>query len=396
MALGTPKQAGQSRQETETSAAKQLNVQSVESYNTSVQSFSQPIETEVIQNDYMKNIPPELRAEVERQKNSIVFGDTSTIQKFGFEVASQSAQFTNESTSVIKLGNAGAIGEKLNEMMKVSRSLDTSSLLNDKKPGFFSSLFGKAKDGIETFRNNQKTINEALKQIGADLLKDRDKLLDENKKLAQMFAINSKNIKMFDVIVAAGMIKIKEIETQILPALAQKAATSQLPEDANAYRAGQNFLRQLEVRVANMNSARSLAILQEPSLRDMQDSNSMQCENISTMVTVGLPAWNQQLAMYISQMETRKSIETTNALGASINETMRQNAILMGQNSTMIAESANRSLIELDTLTTIQSELFSSMDKVKAINEAGKVKRQETANKLLAMESELKQKLLNN
>jgi uncharacterized protein YaaN involved in tellurite resistance len=169
-----------------------------------------------------------------------------------------------------------------------------------------------------------------------------------------------------------------------------------LPEDANEYRAGQNFLRQLEVRVANMNSARSLAILQEPSLRDMQDSNSMQCENISTMVTVGLPAWNQQLAMYISQMETRKSIETTNALGTSINETMRQNAILMGQNSTMIAESANRSLIELDTLTTIQSELFSSMDKVKAINEAGKVKRQETATKLLAMESELKQKLLSN
>jgi uncharacterized protein YaaN involved in tellurite resistance len=396
MALGAPKQAGQVRQETKTSVAEQFNVQSAESYNTSVQSFSQPIETEVIQNDYMQNIPPELRAEVERQKNSIVFGDTSTIQKFGFEVASQSAQFTNDSTSVIKLGNAGAIGEKLNEMMKVSKSLDTSSLLNDKKPGFFGSLFGKAKDGVETFRNNQKTINESLKQIGANLLKDRDNLLDENKKLAQMFIVNSKNIKMFDVIVSAGMIKSKEIETQILPALAQKATTSQLPEDANEYRAGQNFLRQLEVRVANMNSARSLAILQEPSLRDMQDSNSMQCENISTMVTVGLPAWNQQLAMYISQMETRKSIETTNALGASINETMRQNAILMGQNSTMIAESANRSLIELDTLTTIQSELFSSMDKVKAINEAGKVKRQETATKLLAMESELKQKLLSN
>jgi uncharacterized protein YaaN involved in tellurite resistance len=394
MALGTPKQAGEGRSETITSDNFYVAPSAIIN-DTNIQT-SNVVDTEVVQDDYMKNIPQELRAEVQRQKDSIVFGDTGTIQKFGFETASQSAQFTNDSTSIIKLGNAGAIGEKLNEMMKVSKSLDTSSLLNDKKPGFFSSLFSKTKDSIETFRNNQKTINESLKQIGENLLKDRDNLLDENKKLAQMFIVNSKNIKMFDVIVAAGMIKAKEIETQILPALEQKATASQLPEDANEYRAGQNFLRQLEVRVSNMNSARSLAILQEPSLRDMQNSNSMQCENISTMVTVGLPAWNQQLAMYISQMETRKSIETTNALGASINETMRQNAVLMGQNSTMIAESANRSLIELDTLTTIQSELFSSMDKVKAINEAGKIKRQETATKLLAMELELKQKLLNN
>lgn len=393
MALGQPKEA-------KTRNTVVLSTPPIDGVSSMIQNSTpgtEPFTTSiVVQDDYMKNIPPELHAEVERQKNSIVFGDINTIQKFGFETASSSAQFTNDSTSLIKLGNAGEIGEKLNSMMKVSKSLDTSVLLSDKKPGFFGKLFGKAKDGIETFRNNQKSINESLKVIGSNLLVDRDKLMNENKKLAQMFVINNKNIKMFDVIVAAGMIKCKEIETQIIPQLEATARETGLPEDANKFRAGQNFLRQLEVRVSNMNSARSLALLTEPSLQDMQDSNSMQCENISTMITIGLPAWNQQLAMYISQMETRRSVEMTNALSENINDTMKKNATLMGQNSAMIAEAANKSLIELDTIVTIQNELFTSMDKVKAINEAGKIKRQETATKLIQMEQELKQKLLAN
>jgi uncharacterized protein YaaN involved in tellurite resistance len=415
MALGAPKQAGEGRPETKQATQnrviEQVAAQTAQDTVTVGYTGRDVMEAPIVNapfvpetfnaqvtptDDFMQNIPPELRAEVERQKNSIVFGDTSTIQKFGFEIASNSAKFTNDSTSLIKLGNAGSIGDKLNNMIKVTKSLDTSVLLSDKKPGFFGSLFGKAKDSIETFRNNQKSINEALEQIGRNLLTDRDNLMGENKKLSQMFVVNQKNIKMFDVIVAAGMIKQYEITNQVLPSLEQKARESGLPEDANQFRAGQNFLRQLEVRVSNMNTARSLAILTEPQLQDMQDSNNMQCENISTMITVGLPAWNQQLAMYISQLETRKSVEMTNTLGTNINETMRQNAILMGQNSSMITEAANRPLIELDTLVTIQNELFSTMDKNKAINEQGKIKRQELATKLLAMESDLKQKLLSN
>jgi uncharacterized protein YaaN involved in tellurite resistance len=263
-----------------------------------------------------------------------------------------------------------------------------------KKPGFLGSLFGKAKDNIDTFKNNQKSINDSLKEIGNNLLADRDKLMNENKKLEGMFSINSANIKMFDVIFAAGMIKCKEIENITLPTLAQKAQESNMPEDANAYRAGQNFLRQLDVRVANMNSARSLAILQEPMLQDMQSNNSSQIENISTMVQVGIPAWHQQICMVISQLETKKSIEVTNSIAMNINETMKQNATLMGQNSAMIAEAVNTPIIAIDTITFMQNELFTSIDKVKQINEAGKIKRAENVLKLSEMEKELKAKLL--
>lgn len=350
------------------------------------------LDTEI--SDVLSNIPAEYRAEVLAKKDQIVFGDISTIQKFGSEIATASAKFTADSTSAIRLGNAGTIGDKINEMMRTSKKLDPSKLLDDKEPGFFGKLFGKTKDKLIEFKNDQMSINDSLKQIGNSLLNDAKSLEGENRKLEDMYKQNSENIKMYDIILAAGLIKKQEIETQIIPQLTQKAQDSGKPEDANEVRAGQNFLRQLDVRVANINSARSVAILQAPALKDMQDSNAMQIENIQTMITIGLPAWHQQIAMYISQMETRRSVEITNQLSQGINETMRATAALQGQNAVMIAEAANKAIIDVETIQTIQTELFTSMDKVKQINDAGKVKRAETAQKLLAMEGELKQKLL--
>ena len=350
------------------------------------------LDTEI--SDAMSNIPAEYRAEVLAKKDQIVFGDISTIQKFGSEIATASAKFTADSTNAIKLGNAGSIGDKINEMMRTSKKLDPSKLLDDKEPGFFGKLFGKTKDKLIEFKNDQMSINDSLKQIGNSLLNDAKSLESENRKLEEMYKQNSENIRMYDIILAAGLIKKQEIETQIIPQLTQKAQESGKPEDANEVRAGQNFLRQLDVRVANINSARSVAILQAPALKDMQDSNAMQIENIQTMITIGLPAWHQQIAMYISQMETRRSVEITNQLSQGINETMRATAALQGQNAVMIAEAANKAIIDVETIQTIQTELFTSMDKVKQINEAGKTKRAETAQKLLAMEGELKQKLL--
>jgi uncharacterized protein YaaN involved in tellurite resistance len=359
---------------------------------TSFPQTTEVLETEI--SSYMNNIPPEYRDEVLAKKDQIVFGDISTIQKFGSEIATASAKFTAESTNAIKLGNAGDIGDKINEMMRISKKLDPSKLLDNKDPGFFGKLFGKTKDKIIEFKNDQMSINESLKQLGNSLLADAKSLENENKKLEGMYQQNSENIKLYDVILAAGMIKKHEIESQIIPRLVEKAQESGKPEDANEVRAGQNFLRQLDVRIANINSARSVAILQAPALKDMQDSNAMQIENIQTMITIGLPAWHQQIAMYISQMETRRSVEITNQLSQGINETMRATAALQGQNAVMIAEAANKAIIDVETIQTIQTELFSSMDKVKQINDAGKTKRAETAQKLLSMESELKQKLL--
>lgn len=350
------------------------------------------LDTEI--SDALSNIPAEYRAEVLAKKDQIVFGDISTIQKFGSEIATASAKFTADSTNAIKLGNAGTIGDKINEMMRTSKKLDPSKLLDDKEPGFFGKLFGKTKDKLIEFKNDQMSINDSLKQIGNSLLNDAKSLEGENRKLEDMYKQNAENIRMYDIILAAGLIKKQEIETQIIPQLTQKAQDSGKPEDANEVRAGQNFLRQLDVRVANINSARSVAILQAPALKDMQDSNAMQIENIQTMITIGLPAWHQQIAMAVSLLETRRSVEITNNLSQGINETMRATAQMQGQTSVMIAEAVNNPIIQVETIKTIQSELLSTMDKVKQINDAGKQKRSDTATQLLQMENELKQKLV--
>ena len=351
-----------------------------------------PVQAQV-EEEYIKNVPEKYRADVYTLSSNIKLGDYNTINQFGAEIADASAKFTSKSTQMVKVGESGAVGDKINEMLKQTKSLNTSALIGNENPGFLSKLFGKVKEPIEDFRNKQKTVSESVKQIGDGLLQNKQKLLDENKSLEQMYIQNEENIQLYNVIVAAGMIKCKQIEEE-LKQIQEVATQTGKQEDLNKYRDGQNFLRQLEIRVNNLNSARSLALLQSPSIRDMQSSNSMQIENIQTMVTVGIPAWEQQIALCLSQLETKKSIETTNMLRNGINSTIQENARLMGQNSVQIAEAANTALIAYETIQTVHNELINSIEKVQEINLKGKQNREEMNNKLLSLETELKTKLL--
>lgn len=350
------------------------------------------VPVEINKEEIMKNIPVKYREQVSVLSNQIQLWNYRSVENFGSELATAAAEFTSNSSKMIKVGEAGNIGEKLNEMMKYTKSFDPSQILN-KQPNFLTKLFTKVTSPIEDFKNKKTSVYEAIKTIGDTILLDKQKLLKENDNLEQMFIQNEKNIELYNVLLAAGSIRVKEIETE-LSNLAKIAGETKTQEDLNKYRDGQNFLRQLESRVDNINSARSIAILQSPSIRDMQNNNAMQCEVIQTMVTVGIPAWEQQIAMYISQLETKKSIEMTKTIKNSINETMRQNAALMNENSIAIAEAANSSLIEYETIETIHKNLISSMEKVKEINEKGKQKRLETSNKLLVLEKELREKML--
>jgi uncharacterized protein YaaN involved in tellurite resistance len=77
-----------------------------------------------------------------------------------------------------------------------------------------------------------------------------------------------------------------------------------------------------------------------------------------------------------------------------INEGLKAAAKLQGENTIMITEAVNRSIVKVETIEYMQNELLTTMDKCKQINEAGKATRKESAQKLLQMENELKQKLL--
>ena len=170
---------------------------------------------EPLYEEYMKNVPEKYRGEVFKLSSGIRFGDYNTISHFGAEIADASAKFTSKSTQMVKVGESGVIGDKISEMLKQTKSLNTSALVSNENPGFLSKLFGKVKEPIEDFRNKQKTVSDSVKQIGDGLLVSKQKLIDENKSLEQMYIQNEENIELYNVIVAAGMIKCKQFEEEL-------------------------------------------------------------------------------------------------------------------------------------------------------------------------------------
>jgi uncharacterized protein YaaN involved in tellurite resistance len=264
----------------------------------------------------------------------------------------------------------------------------------DKKPGFFSKMIGMVKEPIVEFKNKQKTVEEAIEEIAKGLDSDAKKLLKRNEELKQKYEQNKVDVQNFNVTVAAGRIRCHEIENDTLPKLKQIAETSKKEEDVFIFTEAKNFLTRLESRVSRLDTARAITLRRAPTIKNMEDNNAKEAEVIRDLITIAIPAWKQEMELHIIQLETKRAMENERNVVAAINETMVRNSEMMRDNSIEIAKNANGTLIEIETIRTVQSNLITTLTEIENINKTGKIKREDMAKELILLDDELKKAIV--
>lgn len=320
-------------------------------------------------------------------------GDINTVLTYGDSAQQQLNSFSEKVLKQSSMKDVGPIGQSLDEMMGLITSTNPKDLRLD-SGNFFTKMFRKVKKSIDDLTKQYQSVSTRIDEITKKLESDKNGLIEDNKILNELYMKNKEYFDQLNIYVAAGELKIEELDRVTIPQLVELAKNSNDQMDAQNVNDMIQFKDRLEKKVHDLKLARQITIQQAPQIRMIQNSNNVLATKIQSSVNTAIPLWKNQLTIAITLLRQqdasaaqRQVTETTNAL-------FKNNADMLKMSSVEIANENERGMVDIETLQHTQTQLIETISETIEIQKQGKVARKEAERELVKMEANLKEKLL--
>lgn len=315
------------------------------------------------------------------------------IISYGTQAQSQLLNFSSSMLEHVQNKDIGPIGDILNDLMGKLKSVNPEELTPEKK-NFFSKMFGKISNSIQEVMSKYQKTGAQIDRISIKLNQSKEVLLDDLKMLEQLYEKNKEYFHALNIFIAAGELKLEEIQKETIPALKKKAEASgdQMAfQDVNDM---MQFADRLEKRLYDLKLSRQITIQSAPQIRMIQNTNQALAEKIQTSIMTAIPLWKNQIAIALSLIRQRQAVEAQKQVSKTTNDLLLKNAEMLKSNTIETARENERGLVDIETLKKTQASLISTLEETIKIQQEGRSKRAQAEQELLTMENELKQKLL--
>ena len=131
-----------------------------------------------------------------------------------------------------------------------------------------------------------------------------------------------------------------------------------------------------------------------PQIRLLQNNDSLLVERIQSTLSNTLPLWKSQIVIALGMHRSQEALKAQTAVTNMTNELLRKNAEALKTGTIQTAQEAERGIIDLETLKQTNQSLMDTINEVMKIQEEGRTKRLEAEKEMVAMEADLKKKLL--
>ena len=128
-------------------------------------------------------------------------------------------------------------------------------------------------------------------------------------------------------------------------------------------------------------------------LRLIQANAIQLIEKFSAVRDITIPMWRNQFAIQLSLADQRNAVDLANAIDDASNELMRKNAELVHGTSVGTARANQRSVIDIETLRTVNETLIRTVEEVREIHREGMAKRKQLGGELVQMREDLARRL---
>src|SRR5690606_32794535 len=281
----------------------------------------------------------------------------------------------------------------LNDLMSKLRDVNPDELTPEKK-NFFAKMFGRISNSIQEIMSKYQKTGAQIDRITVKLNQSKQTLVDDIKTLEQLYEKNKEYFHALNIYIAAGELKIEELRTQLIPELKKKAEAS---GDQMAYQEVNDmvqFADRLEKRLYDLKLSRQITIQAAPQIRMIQNTNQTLVEKIQTSINTAIPLWKNQIAIALTLLRQKKAVEAQKQESKTTNELLLKNSEMLKSNAVEAAKENERGLVDIETLKKTQENLVSSLEETLRIQAEGRAKRRQAESELVAMEEQLKQKLL--
>ena len=325
--------------------------------------------------------------------SQIDVNDAQAVTIYGANAQSKLSEFSQSMLSHVQANDIGPIGDSLNELMYRLQEANPDELRAG-EGNFFQRMFGKVKQSIYEITAKYQKIGAQIDKVAVKLEHEKDGLIKDNQMLEQMYQKNKDYFDALNIYIAAGELKIDELQNQIIPQAVAKAQDSGDQMDVQIVNDYTQFLDRLEKRTHDLRLTRQVTIQQAPQIRLIQNTNQVLAEKIQSSIHTAIPLWKNQVVIALTLLRQKDAVTAQRQVSETTNDLLKKNAELLKVSAIETAKENERGIIDIETLQKTQDDLIETIQETLRIQKEGKEKRQAAEIELGVMEENLKQKLL--
>ncbi|MCB5290512.1 toxic anion resistance protein, partial [Bifidobacterium longum subsp. infantis] len=144
---------------------------------------------------------------------------------YGTQAQSKLLNFSHAMLDQVQKKDIGEIGDILNDLMKKLEQVNPEELAPEKK-NFFSRMFGKISNSVQELLSKYQKTSAQIDRISVKLDLSKKTLLKDIQLLEQLYEKNKDYFHALNIYIAAGELKLEELNTKTIPEMKKKAETT--------------------------------------------------------------------------------------------------------------------------------------------------------------------------
>ena len=315
------------------------------------------------------------------------------IISYGAAAQKQLGEFSHQMLSHVQAKDTGEIGDILNDLMERLNETDPNDLVAENQ-GFFQKFFGKIKKSIYEMQAKYQEVGSQVDKIAIRLDHEKNGLLNDNLSLEQLYQRNKDFFDALNIYIAAGELKLAELQETLIPEALEKARVTGDQMDVQVVNDLEQFLDRLEKRNHDLKLTRQMTIQQAPQIRLIQNTNQALAEKIQSSITTTIPLWKNQIAIAMTLLRQKDAVTAQRQVSETTNQLIQKNSEMLKISTIETARENERGIIDLETLQKTQKDLIETLEETLKIQQEGRARRRKAEVELTNMEEDLSQKLL--
>ena len=315
------------------------------------------------------------------------------IISYGAAAQKQLGEFSHQMLSHVQAKDTGEIGDILNDLMERLNETDPNDLVAENQ-GFFQKFFGKIKKSIYEMQAKYQEVGSQVDKIAIRLDYEKNGLLNDNLSLEQLYQRNKDFFDALNIYIAAGELKLAELQETLIPEALEKARVTGDQMDVQVVNDLEQFLDRLEKRNHDLKLTRQMTIQQAPQIRLIQNTNQALAEKIQSSITTTIPLWKNQIAIAMTLLRQKDAVTAQRQVSETTNQLIQKNSEMLKISTIETARENERGIIDLETLQKTQKDLIETLEETLKIQQEGRARRRKAEVELTNMEEDLRQKLL--
>lgn len=315
--------------------------------------------------------------------------DSKSVMKFGY----QSQQKLEAASDQLLRSTNGSDNEEIARMITHLMSSVNEVMPDDiakaRKAGLFPWAKKKAKQRMLAMQVKAQTIEGSILQFKGQLENQHDKLLNNNVILMQQYESLRAYAEDLKVEVAAGELKLQEIDTVLLPELERKAAES------NDQFLIQDVMRLKQVRgdlaahVDGLLRSQQFALIQCNQVLVLQNGNFELAKKLQEATFQIIPIWKSQMTISLMLLGAENALKQLDVVTETTDKLLRGVATQVKETGVSIARKSKESALKMETLRHTHAEVLEAVRGITEVTNTAEAKRREASAELRKNQDQL-------